>query len=873
MSKFDKYRTKPVSKFDKYRTKPVDKLSEEELTNNLSEQELLANGASRFNPFDHKATWGDRAKELGQGLAGGIGSMADLASNYVAAPATFLASKSARGQGKLLKFAGAENAAKMSDKIADDLQNLSNKYGNQNANKEFKEADALKTKNRDTISSMIRGAGEFAPDLIPANLLGKGVRAASTIVHGAAPIAKKVTHGFRNKAAQWLKEPKLPKLANVLETPLTGANLAGFAGAGAGQGFSQKEFDGYLDIPAIMVGAGVGGGLYGAGKGIGKATYNLAKGNNLPFGYKSLAKKINKGNNALDEDFIKATKSSVPETIDEFVTAAKASGHDIDGDFVNLADRMGIETVGDFINFSKEMDVKSVGDFIKATGHAPRRAVELTPFNIYKDNKVPFKIAKNNPVKEYHDVLPKMKHDVYDETNRILDDTFIKFDGNNPKSNINFTNELLKSSLKDAYLQAQEKTTANYAATKKAITAGDYMVPDKTFSTAIQLMKDTDALSHGSSSAGQLHKFLNKFLKEIPEDGKIPLTVIENQRRVINSLRGDKTNGQFNLAKEERDRLQNLKHAIDTDLYESAYNLKTIKDPLWHNKFKHANIQFANQVAPFRESKAFKKLLTGKLNTNVSNMLRDKTSHDDINKLLDIINMQGTFKNAEGKIINPKGAESKIDLAWLKRLETANELFSGKNKNKFSMDALQDVIRNSTRDNPLYQHDLNKLGELRKRSNVKDASTKLNENIRPIIRKYEDLLLKDKKYKAGLSDKYMNPEYYYSKYDVTKHLPHWPTITGGIVGGGLGAVGGPIGYGLGAAGGALISGLAKQAWSGRILKAMNDKQFVNELIRLGRLPKEEKQGMITALLKRPVLKTEIIKSLLLENKKDEKASK
>jgi hypothetical protein len=49
-------------------------------------------------------TWTDRGKELLQGVGGGLANIPDLASNYVAAPVTFLGSKYAKGQGKVVKF-------------------------------------------------------------------------------------------------------------------------------------------------------------------------------------------------------------------------------------------------------------------------------------------------------------------------------------------------------------------------------------------------------------------------------------------------------------------------------------------------------------------------------------------------------------------------------------------------------------------------------------------------------------------------------------------------------------------------------------------------------------------------------------------------
>lgn len=582
----------------------------EELKNNLSEEELLANGASRFNPFGHKATWGDRAKELGQGLAGGIGTMADLASNYVVAPATFLASKSARGQGKLLKFAGAENAAKMSDKIADDLQNLSNKHWNQNANREFKEADVLKTKNRDTISSMIRGAGEFAPDLIPANLLGKGVRAASTIVHGAAPIAKKVTHGLKNKAAQWLKEPKLPKLANVLETPITGANLAGFAGAGAGQGFSQKEFDGYLDIPAIMAGAGVGGGLYGAGKGIGKAAYNAVKGTeSLPFGYKGLAKKINKGNNELDEKFIEATKGT---------------------------------------------------------------NIDLSPFNIYKNNRIPFKIAKNNFSEQGLDILPKMKDTIHDEVIGLLDNSYIKYDRTNPKSDLSYTSNLIAQALKDQYKTAKHRVNMRYEEVDALSSPLDYAKPSHTINVLRELYDKSRIPMKKGSGIGKLNTISGDLLADMTRyEGNIPVKDLVNQKRAISQIIASAPAEINGLRSREITLLQKVNDAIDSDLISNS----VVANPDYLKKLFLANKYFSENVGPFKNNSIFKKVnKDANIEKLLVSVLDDKNKSNELNKLLQFSNGGGKGKgkgdlrsDAEHKLNINFADTTKLDLDWAKR--------------------------------------------------------------------------------------------------------------------------------------------------------------------------------------------------------------
>jgi hypothetical protein len=97
----------------------------------------------------HDPTWTDRGKELLQGVGGGLANIPDLASNYVAAPVTFLGSKYAKAHGKLLNSIGAESLAKYANNVGEDLQNLSDKYWNQNLSDEIKNSKELATKNRD----------------------------------------------------------------------------------------------------------------------------------------------------------------------------------------------------------------------------------------------------------------------------------------------------------------------------------------------------------------------------------------------------------------------------------------------------------------------------------------------------------------------------------------------------------------------------------------------------------------------------------------------------------------------------------------------------------------------------------------------------
>jgi hypothetical protein len=92
-------------------------------------------------------------------------------------------------------------------------------------------------------------------------------------------------------------------------------------------------------------------------------------------------------------------------------------------------------------------------------------------------------------------------------------------------------------------------------------------------------------------------------------------------------------------------------------------------------------------------------------------------------------------------------------------------------------------------------------------------------------------------------------------------------IAGSGVGAAIGsATGIPAGNYLGALVGAGIGGAYKYSKSKKIFNTMTDEKFVNELIRLGALPRESKKQVLYDLNERPYLKSEMIR--LMFEKRD-----
>lgn len=150
---------------------------------------------------------------------------------------------------------------------------------------------------------------------------------------------------------------------------------------------------------------------------------------------------------------------------------------------------------------------------------------------------------------------------------------------------------------------------------------------------------------------------------------------------------------------------------------------------------------------------------------------------------------------------------------------------------------------------------------------VKDTLQKV---ILPYANKHSDILQHNKKYRANLLNLSDKSDYYSNKYDITKHLHHWPMIAGSGIGAAAGsATGIPAGNYIGALIGAGVGGGYKYFKSKKIFNAMTDEKFVNELVRLGALPRESKKQVLFDIKERPVLKTEMIR-LMFEKRDDKK---
>ena len=787
----------------------------------------------------HKPTWLDRGKELSQGLGAGVGNMADVASNYVASPLLFLGAKAAGSLGE--------------NQVSRNLKSLSDKYWNQNASRDFKNADILKTKNKDDTAAMLRGAGEFAPDLIPANLVGKGVRLAAGASKAASPVAK----GLKNRAVQWWKDPKLPKVANVLETPLTSKNVAGFAGAGAGHAYINTDNWGdkdqkplWMELPFMIGGAGLASRGYGAARsGLSKVikettpgilketypkTYNwLAQVNNGPKELskfeKKLANRIDKGNNELDKNFI---------------------------------------------NLAKENNIP------------------LNAFNIYKDNSKPYRLSRKNPSEGYLSLLPNMRKDIDKKIKNSLDENLGEFDNTMLSKDFSKNTNQIADMLRNRYSKIRNNVDMLYEDANVKSSYKDTVKPIGTIEAITKLYKDTATPMKRGSGIGKLNKITEDLLLSFEGYTKeMPLKELLNQKRAISQIIDSAPSEIGGLKSREIVLLKNINEAIDKDI---LYRSK-IKDNSFLPSFQYANEYWKNEFLPLKQNKLFKKV---KENLNIEDIiiksLDDKNKNKELMAQLRENSLDNEFKNLPSKLahesyINSLGrnttniklsekemeglfnsirSDKKFKLADLeyiknykdptietlnkiKRLESERRLITGESSNGKGVTKLIDEIQ-KTPFTALYP------------DKVKDT---LQNVILPYANKHSDLLTQNKKYKANLLNSSDNSDYYSNKYDISKYKPHIPTIAGSGVGAVLGsATGIPSGNYIGGLIGAAAGGGYKYFKSKKIFNTMTDEKFVNELIRLGALPRESKKQVLYDLNERPYLKSEMIR--LMFEKRD-----
>ena len=190
-------------------------------------------GFDAVEPQKQEATWSDRIKEVGQGVASSIGGVADLANKVVGAPVAHVAGMVAQGAGYLADKAGFNNTAEGLNNVAKGAYELGGQYQNSNVAGDLANAEMLKTENLpDTTSNVLKATASSAVDVLPFAGASKGLK----LLDQGINAVQLVTKSGKTVATPWLN-----KLNTFLETPLNTKTVASFAGMGAGPELAHRH--------------------------------------------------------------------------------------------------------------------------------------------------------------------------------------------------------------------------------------------------------------------------------------------------------------------------------------------------------------------------------------------------------------------------------------------------------------------------------------------------------------------------------------------------------------------------------------------------------------------------------------------------------
>jgi hypothetical protein len=601
-----------------------------------------------------------------------------------------------------------------------------------------------------------------------------------------------------------------------------------------------------MELPVMIGGAGLASGAYGGIKGtgniIGKGIANglketdpkiynwLTKVTNSPKELskfeKKLANKIDKGDNTLDNDFISLAKE---------------------------------------------------------------KEIPLNAFNIYKDNSIPYEISRKNPSEGYLTVLPNMRKNIDDKIKSSLNENLGTYDNGMLSKDFSENANKIADTLRNRYSDIKNEATHFYAEADKLSSYHDTVKPVSTLASITDLYKNTMTPMKRGSGIGKLNKITEDLLIGFKGYTKeIPLKELLNQKRAISQIIDSAPAEVGGLKSREITLLKNVNDAIDKDI---LYRSK-IKDSAFLPSFELANKFWKDHVVPLKQNKLFKNV-TENLNVEdtIIKSLDDKNKNKELLEILNhnaahsaVANLPSTiasrafWKAAKNhklteqeldgilKSLNSRTKDADVDylknyvdtttqtLNKIKRLESERRLITGEASNGKGVDKLIKEIQ-KTPFTALYP------------DKVKDT---LQNVILPYANKHSDMLQHNKKYRANLLNLSDKSDYYSNKYDITKHLHHWPMIAGSGIGATAGsAIGLPAGNYIGGLIGAGIGGGYKYFKSKKIFNAMTDEKFVNELVRLGALPRESKKQVLFDIKERPVLKTEMIR-LMFEKRDDKK---
>lgn len=649
----DDYGTRDLAPFKKYWNKRGDNVAK-----NLSfyNKHIIDN---KPYYYEHKPTWKDRAKEIGQGLAGFAGGMADMGESMGLAP-------------NVAKWLGKESKHQ-------DYRTLAKNH------------PSLRTKNIDTTSYMLRGAGEFLPEILPMAGLGKLARGTSNVLGKAAKHYKVNTGKFGRIGNGAVK---------FLQTPLTGTNAAGFAGAGAAHGWlhtpnndgKEKHPEWYEELPTVVAGGLLGGGVVNVGKKSLRKLGGVIPDSNL----KNVLKKT-----------VGISKGKSPDKINDFIIDYIKKNHsfnDIDSEYIDLARKQGIP-----VNL-------------------------LSSFKNPSESKV-FKLAGDWKHPDYKNQLPDMKKHIMENTTKILDKGLIPY---KKGANVHNISEDISKKLNRIYEYRKDNSKKNFELAHSKIAENDYVIPHNTLEKLKEFYKYSAKVPLGENTGiDQLNRITKSAIKRLGQDENylnnltnanevnIPLRTMVNMRQAINEQL-KKTSMHPGALGKVRYKIAELKPLIDEDI-ELAIAKGTIKDPDFSQIYHTAKDYHKNYLGPFKDSNLFKNIANErgveKLDVNdvIFKSLNKKGTTTDLEKLIN-----EAYKDTPGDISKKNLVES---TNRLKRIKLQEDLL--KHGDAKSEDILKYIIYNEH--DPIYD------SVLKSNKMSKQIPERLNTEIKPVIEKYKSL--------------------------------------------------------------------------------------------------------------------------------------
>lgn len=385
----------------------------------------------------------DRTREFGQGVAKGLGTLPDLANQYVAAPAVHLTGLAAEGASYVADKAGFENTSKAIGNFANKAHELGYQYQNSNIGEQLANASVLQTDTiPDETSDVLKASGSTATDLIPFSLTTKGV-------------------GLITKAGGQFAAPWLTRLNNFLKVDINAKNAASFAGMGAGGELARSKDPETSESENVLreVLGGIAGGITAV----------------------PLATKPLQALSSLIKDPLKPIRTIATETKDIFYSTAAflLRGNKLNTEAIEAAKKLGVQlTPKDLSNsaiaaftqnnlLNSIFTSKAYHEVIENSSKALIESIDETLSKVgTKIEGTESESALSTGIRDYQDLLKQQNEEWRNESSKLYDKAMNLISTKDAKTKLNQVIE-------------QEEKDALEKATVKDFIGGKHFVPTK----------------------------------------------------------------------------------------------------------------------------------------------------------------------------------------------------------------------------------------------------------------------------------------------------------------------------------------------------------------------------------------------------------